>query len=79
MTNTISNMVPSQEDINLSQTLIQSDGGYEFTGGFTERTTGQSGANDLGTNFQYTEAMATAGTWKRFGFDTTRQVANDVQ
>ena len=79
MTNTISNMVPSQDDINLSQTLIQSDGGYEFTGGFTERTTGASGANDLGTNFQYTEEMALAGTWKRFGFDTTRQVANDVE
>ena len=52
--------------------------GYEFTGGFTDRTTGQSGANDLGTNTQYTPAMAAAKSWYRFGFDTTRQVANDV-
>jgi len=52
--------------------------GYEFTGGFTDRTTGQSGANDLGTNTQYTTAMANAGSWYRFGFDTTRQAANDV-
>lgn len=54
-------------------------GGYEFTGGFTDRTTGQSGANDLGTNVQYTTAMAVAGQWMRFGFDSTRQVANDVE
>lgn len=56
-----------------------SDSGYEFTGGFTDRTTGQSGANDLGTNVQYTAAQAAAGIWRRFGFDTARQVANDVE
>jgi len=55
------------------------DGGYEFTGGLTDRTTGQSGANDLGSNVQYTSAMANAGQWYRFGLDTTRQVANDVE
>lgn len=54
-------------------------GGYEFTGGFTDRTTGQSGANDLGSNVQYTAAQAAAGTWLRFGFDRTRQTANDVE
>lgn len=52
-------------------------GGYEFTGGFTDRTTGQSGANDLGSNIQYTAQMATDNSWYRFGFDRTRQVAND--
>lgn len=79
MTNVISNMIPSGSDINLSQTIIESDGGYEFTGGFAERTTGQSGANDLGTNVQYTAEQATNGTWKRFGFSRARQIANDVE
>ena len=53
--------------------------GYEFTGGFAERTTGSSGANDLGSNVQYTAAQATGGVWKRFGFSTARQIANDVE
>lgn len=52
--------------------------GYEFTGGFTDRTTGQSGANDLGSNTQYTAAMAADESWYRFGFDRSRQIANDV-
>lgn len=52
--------------------------GYEFTGGFAERSDGQSGANDLGSNVQYTNEQADAGIWKRFGFSTARQVANDV-
>jgi hypothetical protein len=53
--------------------------GYEFTGGFAERTTGSSGANDLGSNVQYTSEQATNGVWKRFGFSTARQLANDVE
>jgi len=52
--------------------------GYEFTGGFEERSTGQSGADDLGSNVQYTNAQADAGIWKRFGFDAAQQVTNDV-
>ena len=55
------------------------EGGYEFTGGFTDRTTGQAGANDLGSNVQYTAAEAAANTWRRFGFDRTRQTANDIE
>lgn len=51
--------------------------GYEFTGGFTDRTTGQSGASDLGSNTQYTAQMAADESWYRFGFDRTRQIAND--
>jgi len=63
----------------LDGSLITSvSGGYEFTGGFTDRTTGQSGANDLGSNIQYTAQMATDNSWYRFGFDRTRQVANDI-
>lgn len=54
-------------------------GGYELTGGFADRTTGQSGANSLGSNVQYTAEMAAAGQWMRFGFSTDRQVANDIE
>jgi hypothetical protein len=53
--------------------------GYEFTGGFEDRTTGQSGANDLGSNVQYTVDEAANGSWRRFGFSTARQIANDVE
>lgn len=55
--------------------------GQEFTGGFEDRTSesGQSGANDLGSNVQYTTAQATAGQWNRFGINRTRQIANDVE
>lgn len=52
--------------------------GYEFTGGFTDRTTGTAGASDIGTDVAYTQAMVDAGQWKRFGFDTASQIANDV-
>ena len=52
--------------------------GYEFTGGFVDRTTGQSGANDLGTNVQYTAQMAANDQWYRFGFSEAQQAANDV-
>ena len=55
------------------------ESGYEFTGGFEERTTGSSGANDLGSNVQYTVQQATDRVWKRFGFSTARQIANDVE
>lgn len=51
--------------------------GYEFTGGFTERTTGQAGASDVGSDFNYTSDMAASGTWKRFGFDPVSQYDND--
>lgn len=56
---------------------METGSGYEFTGGFTDRTTGQSGASDLGSNTQYTAQMAADESWYRFGFDRTRQVAND--
>jgi hypothetical protein len=59
--------------------LKESSGGLEFTGGFEDRTTGNSGSSDLGSNVQYTVAQAAAKTWRRFGFSTARQVANDNQ
>ena len=64
----------------ITQALANSSSaGYELTGGFAERTTGQSGANDLGSNVQYTQAQADAGIWKRFGFSAAQQLANDVE
>jgi len=50
---------------------------YEFTGGFADRSDGQSGADDLGSNVQYTTEQAADGIWMRFGFDRARQEAND--
>ena len=52
--------------------------GYEFTGGFTDRTTGQSGASDIGTDVEYTADMVFNESFLRFGFDSTRQIANDA-
>lgn len=62
----------SSERVNAATT------GYEFTGGFTDRSDGQTGADDIGSNVQYTNAQAEAGVWRRFGFDVAQQVANDV-
>ena len=61
------------------------EGGYEFTGGFQDRLTGQSGANEFGTLVEYTQAMADAqdgegnrvSKWLRFGFSRAAQEAND--
>ncbi len=55
----------------------QSDGGYEFTGGFADRTTGTAGSSDIGSNVLYTQEMVNAGRWLRFGFDSTQQATND--
>ena len=54
-----------------------SEGGYEFTGGFADRTTGAAGASDVGSNIDYTAEMVSAGRWFRFGFSSTQQAAND--
>lgn len=54
-----------------------SDGGYEFTGGFTDRTTGLAGSSDVGSNVQYTTDMRDNNRWLRFGFDAVQQRAND--
>ena len=60
-----------------SYTKTQADGGYEFTGGFVDRTTGTAGSSDVGSNVQYTQEQVNSKTWKRFGFDAAQQVTND--
>lgn len=67
--------------INVAQgpRAVGNDTGYEFTGGFADRAVGQSGANDLGSNVQYTQTEATNRSWRRFGFSRERQIANDVE
>ena len=56
---------------------VDSDGGYEFTGGFADRTTGTAGSSTVGSNVLYTQEMVNAGRWLRFGFDSTQQATND--
>ena len=56
----------------------ESDGGYEFTGGFADRTTGSAGASDVGSNVLYTQDMVDNDRWLRFGFDPTQQATNDT-
>ena len=60
-----------------NETREAADGGYELTGGFADRTTGQAGASDLGTDVEYTAEMVAASSWLRFGFDSGQQVTND--
>ncbi|WGL30518.1 hypothetical protein SCRES1_gp91 [Synechococcus phage S-CRES1] len=54
------------------------EGGYEFTGGFSDRLSGQSGANDFGTLVSYTQEMADNNRWLRFGFSEAARDANDA-
>lgn len=62
----------------LFSSSLKSEGGYEFTGGFADRTTGLAGQSDVGSNVQYTQAMVDSDTWMRFGFSSTAQATNDV-
>lgn len=52
--------------------------GYELTGGFSDRLSGQSGANDFGEFVSYTNTMVSDASWLRFGFSPASQVSNDV-
>lgn len=53
-------------------------GGYEFTGGFTDRGAGAAfGVRSVANDVEYTQAMVDADTWMRFGFDATNQAAYD--
>ena len=72
---------PVRDALGDIQSIISNgaDSGYEFSGGFADRTTGQSGANDLGSNVQYTQDEADSGTWRRFGFSAAQQAINDVE
>jgi hypothetical protein len=71
-------LVGLNEVTGLPEAIASVDTGYEFTGGFADRVAGQTGAEDFGTDVQYTQAMATSDTWLRFGFNETSQAANDV-
>ena len=78
MTNVINNMIPSSGDIQIDQNIIDSGiGGYEFTGGFSDRTVGSTSVDAVGSNVSYTQTMVEAEEWLRFGFSTERQLAND--
>ena len=57
----------------------QGVGGYEFTGGFSDRTTGSTGISTLGNYIAYPQSYVNEQRWYRFGLDTTSQVANDNQ
>ena len=57
---------------------FQSSGGYEFTGGFEDRTTGLAGQSDEGSNVLYTQALADSNAWLRFGFSESAQQTNDA-
>ena len=79
MSNVFSNMIPNVGGTTINQTQIdKANGGYEFTGGFTDRTTGTAGASDIGTDVAYTTAMASNKQWLRFGFSDSQQQANDA-
>jgi hypothetical protein len=62
----------------LFEGLDKSNGGYEFTGGFADRTTGLAGQSAVGSNVNYTQEMVDANRWMRFGFDSTQQASNDL-
>lgn len=62
----------------INEVRKESKGGYEFTGGFTDRSTGLAGQSDIGTDVEYDAALVASKTWLRFGFDSTRQIANDA-
>jgi hypothetical protein len=57
--------------------ITEATGGYEFTGGFVDRTTGTAGATDVGSDVNYTQAMVDARQWYRFGFSSAQNLAND--
>lgn len=73
------NGVSSSQQSNVSSnSVVLATAGYEFTGGFTDRTTGQAGASDVGSNVFYSQAEVDNNRWFRFGLDATQQAANDV-
>jgi len=53
------------------------DSGLEYTGGFVDRTTGQTGASDVGSNVDYTQEMADNNRWLTFGISAAQRDAND--
>ena len=73
------NLDVTVDNVALTQNITEAaQGGYEFTAGFTDRSTGNGGASDIGTNTEYTSVMAANDRWLRFGFSDARQIANDT-
>ena len=70
--------IDSDAKVLIDSAALNNDGGYEFTGGFTDRTTGQAGITDLGADVQYTTLMADSDVFMRFGFDSAAQDSNDT-
>lgn len=73
-------MIPgvNASGVTVNQTAVDAaSGGYEFTGGFTDRTTGSTGSNAIGNSVSYTSTMVANSSWLRFGFDSGRQITND--
>ena len=68
----------SVDTANITNNITAAAGGYEFTAGFADRDTTGGGANAVGTNVQYTQEEVDNQRWRRFGFNTTRQLANDT-
>ena len=68
----------SIDEATITNNISAASGGYEFTAGFADRDTTGGGSSDVGTNVSYTEAEVAAGAWRRFGFDSARQLANDT-
>lgn len=75
----ISGVSDSITEGNVDSYVGKAQGGYELTGGFKDRLTGQSGANDLGTFVAYTTEMADEQRWLRFGYSSAANAANDQQ
>lgn len=68
----------SIDEASITNNISAASGGYEFTAGFADRDTTGGGSSDVGTNVSYTAAEVAAGAWRRFGFDSARQLANDT-
>ena len=70
-----------QTDVDIEVTvpgLVGATGGYEFTAAFTDRDVTGGGAIQIGTNVSYDSSDVAAGRWRRFGFSSARQIANDT-
>lgn len=61
----------------VNQSIEAAKGGYEFTGGFSDRETPPAGVGQIGDNVLYTTEMVTNKRWLRFGFSGTQQALID--
>ena len=71
------------QDAQLETRIERADGGYEFTGGFSDRLAGQAATTDIGSFVSYPAELVgdedNPGTWLRFGFSEAANAANDNQ